>query len=132
MKYGIYAVLGDASEQFDDLRNSSIMNETTFNQFRQNVKAYYKRTIRDSIEQRVLDIFHKYEDRLMTKYNSDSLKCELQALLNYYIEYCGMDDHIVYDVYNEIAEDYNNKHNLQSENSFVEESIQNLAKKYGY
>ena len=110
------------------------MSETTFNQFRQNVKAYYKRTIRDSIEPRVLDIFHKYEDLLMTKYNSDSLKCELRALLDYYIEYCGMDDHIVYDVYNEIAEEYNNnnKYNSQSENSFVEESIQNLIKNYDY
>ena len=131
MKYGIYASFDDVNEQFDNLRNPFIMSETTFNQFRQNVKAYYKRTIRDSIEQRVLDIFHKYEDRLMTKHSSDSLKCELSALLNYYIKYCGMDDHIVYDVYNEIAEEYN-KHNLQSENSFVEESIQNLAKKYGY
>ena len=132
MKYGIYTSFDDVSEQIDNLRNPFIMSEITFNQFRQNVKAYYKRTIRDSIEQRVLDIFHKYEDRLMTKHSSDSLKCELQALLNYYIEYCGMDDHIVYDVYNEIAEEYNNKHNLQSENSFVEESIQNLVKKYGY
>lgn len=108
------------------------MSEITFNQFRQNVKAYYKRTIRDSIEPHVLDIFHKYEDLLITKYNSDSLKCELHTLLNYYIEYCGMDDHIVYDVYNEIAEEYNSKYNSQSENSFVEESIQSLIKKYDY
>lgn len=80
----------------------------------------------------MLDIFHKYEDLVMDSYNNDSLKYELNTLLDYYVDTCGMDYYIVYDVYNEIAEEYNNKHNLQSEPSFVEESIQNLAKKYGY
>ena len=106
------------------------MSETTFNQFRQNVKAYYKRTIRNSIEPHVLDIFHKYDSLVMNKYNSDSLKYELYQLLDYYIDSCGMDYYIVYDVYNEIAEEYNNKHNLQSEPSFIEESIQSCAEKY--
>ena len=46
------------------------MSELTFNQFRQSVKNdYYKRSIRNVIEPQILNIYSKYEDRLLDKYN---------------------------------------------------------------
>lgn len=108
------------------------MSEITFNQFRQNVKAHYKRIIRDTIEPQVLRLFHKYEDLVITQYNNDSLKYELSQLLNYYIDSRGMDSYIVYEVYDEIANEYNSKHCVQSESSFVDDSIKNCIDKFGY
>ncbi len=88
------------------------MSETTFSQFRQNVKAYYKRIIKSSIEPQVLNIFHKYESFPMTSSVSDSLRTELKQLMNHYIDTCGMDSYTVYEAYNEIASEYNNNNNI--------------------
>lgn len=100
------------------------MSELTFNQFRQSVKNdYYKRSIRNVIEPQILNIYSKYEDRLLDKYNSNSLKYELNQLLSYYIDSYYFDEYLVYEVYNEIARDYNKRKYTPSQcMNFVEDS----------
>ena len=98
--------------------------------FRNNLKNYYKASVRSTIEQSVLNVLHKYEDIVMTSYYNDSLRYDLNQILSYYIDACGMDNRIVYEVYKDIIDDYNNQHNLVQDPSFVEESIQHCIDKY--
>ena len=109
------------------------MSDMTFNQFRQSVKNdYYKKNIRSVIEHNVLNILYKYENSPMTYSNNDSLKNELDQLLKYYISAYRFDSNTVYDVYNEIAEEYNRQRYMQIESSFIDDSIQSCVDKYGY
>lgn len=74
---------------------------------RNSVKSYYKNVVRNSIEPSILNIFHKYENSAYTKQEENSLKYEVSNLLDHYINCDGMDHDSVYEVYNEVATDYN-------------------------
>ena len=81
------------------------MSDITFDQFRQNVKAFYKQRIRSFIEPHIISVLNKYRDYTLIKYNDHSFTNEIESTLQYYIQ-MGMDSKIVYEVYNDIIAEY--------------------------
>lgn len=98
---------------------------------RQNIKARYKRTVRESIEPSILSLLHKYKCLCVTKQNTDSYFYELNNIFHYYIDIYGMDKSVVNEVYDEIVDEFSNNHSFK-ESSFVEDSIKDCIDKFGY
>jgi hypothetical protein len=98
---------------------------------RQNIKARYKRTVRESIEPSILNLLHKYKGLCVTGQNTDSYFYELNNIFHYYIDIYGMDKSVVNEVYDEIVNEFYNSHSFK-ESPFVEDSIKNCIDKFGY